>query len=679
MKGCFNERDNRGSEKGFEGSALGNWAYGARRALAVLLALLLTSSLVVGRAYAYYAGEEVILSDIAVADGGSYDVLSGYMVIAYSNWRAALLALGYSVTDSRLTNDATAKLSNASTGGSFYEYAQTFLTKYQLGGELPPWTFGSADFVNTWETIAGTGTIGPYMDIFYSTADRSLIANAKRDLETILNGGDLVGGGGAGDGDTEYVTFYGNVQYIDNSYTSHYFKDVSGVRYSNNVNSSYSELNTPLTVRVKDIGQFHTFLETYKVTDYKYYCYLFSTQAQDTIGTFYVLALSNAQNNLRENTLAHVGTEYIYNVTFDNRYTFAGNNMPYTFDNNVITIDPSSVSTTITNVAGTSFRPNSAGLFFERGNGQSGPSVPPTNWPDAPTVTAPTAPEVPEPTQPTTDPQPVAPSSPTIPVYAPQVTYPDVTYVEADISAILDALNEHCQHLQSAIYQGFSDYFDVYTPWLSTELQTLRNFLGSEDNWIVNSISLEFDSLKDYLEDLAAWLAGQLDFDVGGGGYDDSSVVAWLKRIYLKLGNGSVDTRPVDPVADGDGAWDWIWQFIQDILAALAGGAAALTGTVGGLFDGIKDKFPFSIPWDVVAIVTLLDAAPQTPAFTIAYEVFGTSVRYDIDLHFFDDYVGVVRAMENILFCAYLLFKTDWLSNVFDGAGRYLGRKLGYG
>lgn len=140
------------------------WTHWTRRALVLFLGLALLLGLLPSRALAYPNRQEVILSDQVATIGDDRGV--GYMVIAYNAFNAALLALGYSATDSRLTNDVRAKLSNAATGGDFYVFSQSFKTQAQLLGDLPAWTFGARDFIDMWETSASSGTVGPYMDIF---------------------------------------------------------------------------------------------------------------------------------------------------------------------------------------------------------------------------------------------------------------------------------------------------------------------------------------------------------------------------------------------------------------------------------------------------------------------------------------------------------------------------------
>lgn len=561
------------------------------------------------------------------------------IVCARNRFAAAMTILGYGTRVDSLTPEQMAYLSNGPTGGEFFTFANNVRQRNGLN-------------FDNYDDLYG------HDNVWYTEYSSSEFASAQADLETVLSGGH-VGGGGSSDGEvSDTYTLDNSNRFNPNNYT--YNVNGSWPNGRPNRDGTGFVWNVSITAGVKADA------ETYKET-HPYVC---------------------VWNNFPGNLAYFYGGRSYYGHTHLSMSTspFYLDSGGLKTDGAVVTwYDSQSFTLNITNDvvvdrAANPWQASPGRVLATDGWSTVGnvgtPTVPPTNWPDAPEPTTPTAPEVPTPEPTTPTPEPTTPTSPTIPIYAPQVTYPDVTYDTPDLSAVLDALNEHCQHLQSAIYQGFSDYFDTFTPWLRDEFSTLRTFMREEDDWIVESISDEFMELRSYLKELAEWLADQMDFTISGGDYDDSTVVSWLKKIYYKLGGASVNTKPVDPVGDPDGTWDWLNQLIEGILSALANGAANLAGSLGELFQGIKDKFPFSIPWDIVAIVALLDAAPVTPEFVIEYDVFGAHVRYDIDLHFFDEQAAVIRAMENVLFCAFLLFKTNWLNSIFDGIGDFLGGKL---
>ena len=594
-------------------------------------------------------------------------------VVAFGRYDAAMVALGYDGDFIHgLSSDQTALLSNQATGGDFWKFAQNF--------SLAP----NDDLMTlqgiTWKSLNALYGYGNVQRGVYTQGEA---ANAKRDLLKILTDGSL--GGGSGGGDDDYLVFAGNLRYINWGSVGrsvYWVKD--GGTYCTTLKGvhdryGYEMQPVPITVKIpKSSSVVSSFIEKYPDTS-KYIMqfsysggelqlYIYSKNYTLTDGT-----------NFTDDWVPEAmrGTPTYTRVVYDNApYIMCNSKRPnYTFDGYTITLASSSTflaETTTTR----SLDLGGSSCVIKADSGVAGPVIPPSNWPTAPDEPAPTAPEVPTPTEPDLPTQPSTPTAPSLPDFPSYVIAPGTTYETFDIQAILDAMDEHCQHIQSAVYQGFSDYFDTFTPWLRDEFSTLRTFLREEDDWIVESISDEFMELRSYLKELAEWLADQMDFTITGGDYDDSTVVSWLKKIYYKLGGASVNTKPVDPVGDPDGSWDWLNQLIEGILSALAGGAANLAGSLGDLFQGINDKFPFSIPWDIVAIVALLDAPPVTPEAVIEYDVFGAHVRYDIDLHFFDEQAAVIRAMENVLFCAFLLFKTNWLNGIFDGIGDFLGGKL---
>lgn len=327
--------------------------------------------------------------------------------------------------------------------------------------------------------------------------------------------------------------------------------------------------------------------------------------------------------------------------------------------------------------------------------------IPPTNWPDPEPSTPIEPPEVPTPETPTTPTEPTTPtvtpttppeppSNPTVPIFPILNTEPDVTYVTADLSAVLDAMNEHCQHLQTAIHNAASNLYSNVSQVLSQNLANLKTFIRQQVSWLGGVIQQEhsadrsylnqlfswlngnvasyFSDLADYLQDLFEWLARQMDFSVTGGEYDDNTVVSWLMKIYSKLGGGS-NTKPVDPVQDPFGIGEWFNSLLQNlVLDLLALGQDWLADIVESLRELIQ-KFPFCIPWDIAAMLALLAAEPVAPAFDCPWPYVDasgvrTDVLLEVDLSDYDLYMVPVRNMEKILFAFYLAFKTDFFMGV---------------
>lgn len=652
MDGSKYERDLGSFEACNEVSALGNLrSHWTRRALVLLVAFLLVSSLLPGRAFAagnYYPGQEVIVDGMVAGDG---DV--GYMCIAYTNFNAALAALGVSVNDSRLTDDARAKLSNASTGGDFYLFASSFFTRAQLNGNLPSW----ADdvmlqaFISNWENLASSGPVGPYKDIFYATVSPDLVDSAKRDLQTVLDGGSLGGGGSMDEGDYHLISL----------------KDWAPHEHVGRLDVDYVAVPNDLYTQLSDYAKSHSQDVLARIGGGNV-----SGNDWNDLQSFIVMTVNPDDVSFNETAL---GRPYVcgwirgFNTRLlENRYRI----------DNVVTLGGKKCVVVSGSTRDTYFPAVIDGLYPIYAYGwdyaSMGPTIPPSNWPDTPEVPAPTVPEVPEPSEPDMPSQPVQPSAPALPDFPSNVIAPGTTYETFDIQAILDAMDEHCRHLQSAIYQGFADYFDTYTPWLSQELETVRACIRGESQWQMDVLHTELDDLQDYLWQLAQWLAARMQFDVGGGGYDDSSVVSWLKRIYFKLGGGAVSTRPIDPVVDPGGISDWLDKLFQQLIDALFGVGANVLAQLLEKLQALEEKFPFCIPWDIGAILALMVATPEAPAFDLpCYSLTSEGVQqvgvYEIDLSIFDDYMGPIRSMQTILFAAFLCFKVDWFKSALKMEG----------
>lgn len=73
---------------------------------------------------------------------------------------------------------------------------------------------------------------------------------------------------------------------------------------------------------------------------------------------------------------------------------------------------------------------------------------------------------------------------------------------------------------------------------------------------------------------------------------------------------------------------------------------------------GLKDKFPFSIPFDLMAMFQVLNAEPQTPEIDATIDLKVVSWHIDYDLHQFDGVAQICRNLEFIAFCVSLILIT---------------------
>lgn len=650
----------------------GRWLLRWRWALAFLflgLALACTP--------AYAASGQVIINDATVFVPNSNEVKTGYLVAAYNYLDAAALICG--VEPSTIGQVERGKLSSEGSGGEFYELAQD--VKEVEAATVPYWADSA---YNAFTILWKTGAEDENLNLYTCEVSKEFLASAKDDLQTVLSGGDLGGGGSVISSDFFY---YECPTIFTTNYNQTWTQKVGEVNYTNVLQliSGGNYVSLPDTIYIKIPKVCFSSYSDYEQSINKKYTYIIldsvNRNSNSCLNITNILftdvepSLTYSSFNASYNDITKTG-DYIRDIrTSENVIVaFGSNNVThplwqdsYTFDGRLFTVKDT--------VRFTNRRLTTAGSNgYPAGIGVSSIDTPTNNWPDDPVEKQP--PEVPTPPEPTQPVQPVQPSPPTSPTLPPIIGYTEPTYQTPDLSAILDAMNEHCVHIQNSIYTNISDLWDALAQKLTDEGNATRLELHNQIGWLASSIDSDFQNLSNYLRQLFEWLASQMNFTFTAPEYDDTSVISWLKRIYGKLGTGSVTTRPTDPVIDPPGAWDWLWTLINGILASLGEGAGRLAGTLGDLLEGVKEKFPFSVPWDIAAILALFAGPAQTPKFTIAYTVFDTPIRYDIDLSPYDDAMAGVRSVEDVIFCFYLLFKTQWLSNEFDNLGRFLGGKV---
>ena len=72
----------------------------------------------------------------------------------------------------------------------------------------------------------------------------------------------------------------------------------------------------------------------------------------------------------------------------------------------------------------------------------------------------------------------------------------------------------------------------------------------------------------------------------------------------------------------------------------------------------LSNKFPFSIPFDLVALVRVLDAPPEAPRFQGTLDLGVTTYNYDINLEAFNPVASACRIAETLLFVFVLIMIT---------------------
>lgn len=279
------------------------------------------------------------------------------------------------------------------------------------------------------------------------------------------------------------------------------------------------------------------------------------------------------------------------------------------------------------------------------------PNVPEPPVVEPPIVTGPVFPTNP-PEDPTTTPEP----EPTGTDYT--------TYLKAiirQLNQVIVQMSNHCKHIRDQISTS-----------ANAIISNMHTFIGD----LQESIDSNFAALNDYLEDLTIWYEDFTQEIVDGIQDEFSTVESILRQILRKMGVGRGTQKEVEKEVDDD--FDFLEWLINFITSKLAGVIDEFVGDVGALINGVKDKFPFSIPWDIMGMLALLDGVRATPRFEItlpAVNGWWQQTTFVIDLSPFDSVASVVRIMINAWWLLVLAMKTNWMLMIM-GDSTSLGERI---
>lgn len=182
---------------------------------------------------------------------------------------------------------------------------------------------------------------------------------------------------------------------------------------------------------------------------------------------------------------------------------------------------------------------------------------------------------------------------------------------------------------------------------------------------------------------LVAWSSSIKDSIDGWGG----NISSWLAEIWKTLDafRLAVDNWSVSILTALDqlgGLWPSggedstnFWNNVVLVNNNVWGSApsSADVAIVSNDLERLKTKFPFSVPWDLLAILLLFDADPVTPSFSVPLVYFDGSTRtqaLDVDLEPFDSTMATWRRLVFIAFAAALALKSKdllaYCNDTFD-------------
>ena len=609
---------------------------------------------------------------------------------------AALAIIERTNTKIQISGPMYVELSNEGTGGRFYQLAKSL----KCAADETPNPIG--DFVLSASVSASVALCGAdyvWWQVGITVSD-DLISGALQDYETILNGGHLGGGGSD--------TFDGTLTMtpLDGSYRGYNANNNTADFASNQ--AVYASGNDLYYVRIPYVAN-RLYAEAYTIR--------FSDSIKNEViqnindGYDFLYCKTNyIQSRMRVTVELYCIKGMTTNDAVVVPYTYNGESINALIGHNISWSDgykrisfelgvDSLLTTTLSSVSsrytGTGPVTNGTGMstyqtsYYMTGTGSGGGGGN-NNWPGPSDEPEPGPPDPPsEPTDPVGGPidwpQPYNPTipapgpepTPTTPVTNPTNTSPaDYTPWLMAILSELRGIHTDTNAWLDAIFEGIVYYGAAICSHIDTASENVRSTLRFMTQWMDEQLDTSFYQLRHLLWECANYIADSLDYtfvgpDVNVPGYDDSSVLYWLKRIYYKLGYGNVNTRPVDPVGDHDNWWDWIVQLIKNLILDLGMMGADFLSDMGDVLSEVVQKFPFSIPWDIAAYLTAFSTQPVTPVIVItmpAISGFLPQTQFTIDLHPYDDAMATVRAVEVIVFTFWLMWKCPILLDMMDTA-----------
>lgn len=514
----------------------------------------------------------------------------GQVIIAGNNFDAALCAIDGDIARKIQIDSAMfAKLSNSETGGRFYELAQTVQTYAQRPNT--GWGAGGAAGVPggagfDW-TISGFAAMYGADNVWTLQCTQGFLASAKEDLETILDGGSLGGGGGSGIVSGDYLEFNVLLGTCPSSFTNSnqpfYFQNaLDNLYYGNRIRSVADGSSSSKNIKLPDVIKVRFPLSVFSPTPVNgevYFLRFYGNTCQilksDDNNSY---TLNTGTYTVSQNDISYTSSYYsLYGIFYSFNNTISYTNKRFSYSDGVATyVGTSTINAKTTTTAQdfTSVDVNGMptyGCIGTNVNSGGGQPDPPNNWPDDNSTVAPSPPELPTPTYPTvpTTPPPTVttpdPQPPTItgPIVITEPTGTDATDYTPWLRAILQQLiaianwldsfgdtlllelTNHCEHIQDSISTGFygleshetnlfSWAFGTGGP-LETDFLNLAAYERVLTQYLVDSLSL--DALERFV--LSIWHAVTDGTATLHG--DAGDIVTAIESLELGGGAGSAD------------------------------------------------------------------------------------------------------------------------------------------
>lgn len=181
---------------------------------------------------------------------------------------------------------------------------------------------------------------------------------------------------------------------------------------------------------------------------------------------------------------------------------------------------------------------------------------------------------------------------------------------------------------------------------LNDNMEELSDFLFDAINDIQGRLHDLHAMLDAWLEEFADFFSDYFDIFRK----QLANMNRWLESIFYRIGRGG-SSQP-DPYTEPFDFWKWLGKLIDDLVGQLPEGAASFAAALGQL----TGRFPFSVPWDMAAMLGLLAHEPVTPEFSIwlpawsGGQFVGAGYELQMDLSQWDGIAALARRCELLLF-----------------------------
>lgn len=161
--------------------------------------------------------------------------------------------------------------------------------------------------------------------------------------------------------------------------------------------------------------------------------------------------------------------------------------------------------------------------------------------------------------------------------------------------------------------------------------------------------------------------SGGGDNPSGGGDVDLTETNSLLQKILNKL---ETIRNLIAMILIGQGI-DNVTDLLDMSLDELGDYVANLGDIASGVADALTGVFPFSIPWDLMALLGTFSAEPKTPVFDLPFNIPRLNIEYTFHIDFSDYEVvsKISRAVLTCLFVAGLMHLTIKITKGGDDGG----------